>query len=115
MRLEQKQKNYTKRQLHVRKHILGTAQRPRVAVFRSNSHIQAQIINDELGLTLAAATDNNLKSKKPIEKATEVGKDLGEIAKKNSITKVVFDRRGYKYHGRVKALADGLRSAGVEF
>ena len=114
MRLEQKQKNYSKRQLHVRKNVFGTSDRPRVAVYRSNSHIQAQIINDETGITLVSATDKDVKGK-PIEKATSVGKSLGEAAKKNSISKVVFDRRGYKYHGRVKALADGLRSAGLEF
>lgn len=111
----------TRRQLRqrrhkgVRKQISGTAEKPRLNVFRSNSHIYAQLIDDVAGVTLAAANDLSIKSGKPVEKAAKVGEELAKQAKAKKITTVIFDRGGYKYHGRVKSLADGARSGGLEF
>lgn len=104
----------------IRKKMSGTADRPRLVVFRSIKHISAQIINDEIGSTLVAMSSVSKdfqkdKSKKKSELSFEVGKKLGELAKKKGISKVCFDRGGYLYHGRVKALADGARKAGLEF
>ncbi len=101
----------------VRSKIIGTASVPRVCVFRSNSNIYAQIINDEEGITLVSASslENKGQNGSNIEAAKLVGASLAEKAKKAHITKVVFDRGGYLYHGRVKALADALRDGGVEF
>ena len=90
--------------------------RPRVVIHRTNAHIYAQIIDDITHKTVVTATDLEVKKKlKPIELAKEVGMLLGEKAIKANLTTVVFDRRGFKYHGRVKALADGLRESGLEF
>ncbi len=114
--LIKKQNSRAKRIMSIRKNISGDAERPRVAVFRSNNHIYAQVIDDVNHITLASATDAKVSKKsKPAEAAKEVGKELGEKILKAKIEKVVFDRRGYKYHGRVKALADGIREAGVVF
>lgn len=106
--------------LRIRKKIKGTKKRLRLCVFRSNKHIYAQIINDEIGQTLASASDfdleekiKNKKTKK--ELAYEVGKILARKAIEKGIKKVVFDRRGYKFHGRIKALADGAKEEGLEF
>ena len=109
-----------RRHRRVRKKIRGTAERPRLAVFRSNRHIVAQVIDDVSGRTLAAAasTEANLGgtgAKGNTATATEVGTQLAERAKAAGITKVVFDRGGFQYHGRVAALADAARAAGLEF
>jgi large subunit ribosomal protein L18 len=108
-----------KRQLRhnrVRSQISGTSERPRLAVFRSSSHIYAQIIDDTAGKTLAAASSADVKSKgKKADLSTEVGTAIAEKAKAKKISKVVFDRGGYQYHGRVKALAEAARAAGLEF
>ncbi len=110
-----------KRHQRVRKKIFGTAQTPRLCVFRSLTDIYAQIIDDEKGITLVSSSsiDNELREKvskmKKLEQATEVGKLLGERAKSHKITTVVFDRGGYQYMGRVKALADGARESGLMF
>jgi large subunit ribosomal protein L18 len=105
-----------KRILRVRSKVRGTQDRPRLHVFRSNQHIYAQIINDDTGKTLVNASDVEVKEKATkAEKAQKVGENLAMLAKKHKITKVTFDRGPYKYHGRVKALADGARSAGLEF
>lgn len=108
-----------KRRIHrVRAKIKGTASRPRISVFRSNKHMYAQIINDEEGKTIVAASDKELKKstkRKKIDVAESVGELLAEKAKSKKITKVVFDKRHYKYHGRVKALAEGARSGGLKF
>lgn len=105
-----------KRKLHVRKNLAGTAERPRVSVYRSNQHIYAQVINDETGVTLAALSDKGLKTQgKNKDIATEVGAKLGEILKKQGVDKLVFDRNGYRYHGKIAALADGIRSVGINF
>ncbi|MFH1171307.1 MAG: 50S ribosomal protein L18 [bacterium] len=93
---------------------LGTADRPRLVVFRSLRHISAQIINDRLGRTLVAATDRGMKGPGS-KRASGVGTAIAEKAKKEKIQRVVFDRRGYQYHGQVKALADAARAAGLIF
>lgn len=105
------------RHKRIRKKIKGTKDRPRLCVFRSNNHIYAQIINDEIGQTLVSASDFDLKGKNKTkkEKAYEVGKILAEKAKKVKITKIVFDRNGFKFHGRVRALAEGAREEGLKF
>ncbi|MCC6936410.1 MAG: 50S ribosomal protein L18 [Thermomicrobiales bacterium] len=111
-----------RRHLRVRAKISGTAQRPRLNVFRSSAHIYAQVIDDVERVTLVAASDIEADVAQSIadgatktDKAKIVGKLIGERAKDAGITTVVFDRGGYKYHGRVKALADGAREAGLEF
>jgi large subunit ribosomal protein L18 len=107
-----------KRHLRIRKRLVGTPSKPRISVYRSNKHIYAQIIDDVNGVTLVSASSNE---KGMTEKggnkdaATLVGTRLAERAKENNITKVVFDRSGYLYHGRVKALAEAARAAGLEF
>ena len=108
-----------KRHVRVRAKISGTAQRPRLNVFRSSCHIYAQLIDDTAGITLCSASSNDKGYKGPaggnIEAAKAVGTMLGERAKAKGVTVVVFDRGGYLYHGRVKALAEGAREAGLEF
>jgi large subunit ribosomal protein L18 len=107
-----------RRHRRVRGRIEGTAERPRLAVFRSNRGIEAQLVDDLAGRTLAAASWLNLKKSFKGDKtaqAAEVGKLLASNAKKAKIETVVFDRGGYLYHGRVKALADGAREGGLKF
>lgn len=101
----------------IRRKISGTAERPRISVFKSNTRIYAQIIDDEKGHTLAAASSAELGAEKhtSVELSKEVGKKLAERAKANGIESVVFDRNGYIYHGKVKALADGAREGGLKF
>ena len=115
MKTHNKIKRQTKRIASIRKRITGTSDRPRVSVFKSNVHISAQIIDDSTGLTLASYSDNLIKKGSKTEKASMVGSELAKIAVASNITKVVFDRRGNKYHGRIKALADSLRSGGLQF
>jgi large subunit ribosomal protein L18 len=128
MRPEKKLEARLRRKKRVRKKIFGYPERPRVSVFRSHKHIYAQIINDVEGHTLVALSSlspelrtkvEELKSKGEIKGKVDVarlvGRMLAEKAKEKGITKVVFDRGGYKYHGRVKALAEGLREGGLEF
>src|SRR5918997_1114769 len=102
-----------RRHLRVRNKITGTAERPRLVVFRSLKHITAQIVDDTLGRTILTVTDNGFEGKKSA-KSTQVGKLVAERAKAAGITRVVFDRAGYQYHGRVKAVADGAREGGLE-
>ena len=104
-----------RRHLRVRKKVTGTAERPRLVVFRSLKHITAQLVDDVSRRTLATATSTDLLSGKKTDKSTEVGRRIAEKAKAAGITKVVFDRAGYRYHGRVKAVADGAREGGLEF
>jgi large subunit ribosomal protein L18 len=99
----------------VRERVAGSAERPRLAVFRSLSHIYAQVIDDRSGNTLAAASDLDVGTGKKSEKAKQVGKAIAERAKAKGIGEVVFDRGGYRYHGRVKALADAARESGLKF
>jgi len=102
----------------VRAKIFGTAQRPRASVYRSLNHIYVQLIDDTQGKTLLAVSDHDIKNKrnlKKIEVAKEVGSLAAEKAVKKKIKKVVFDRKGYKYHGRIRALAEGMREKGLVF
>lgn len=100
----------------IRTRIAGTAEQPRLTVFRSNSQIYAQVIDDEKGMTLASASSLSIKEKMTkTEKAAMVGKMVAEAAQKAGVTTVVFDRNGYLYHGRVKSLADAAREAGLNF
>ena len=102
----------------IRRKVAGNTQRPRLAVFRSVKHIYAQVIDDSIGHTLAAASSNEksgVKSGGNVAGAKAVGKLLAERAKEKGVKSVVFDRGGYLYHGRVKALADAAREGGLEF
>ena len=114
---ESKNSQRIMRHKRVRKNISGTSEMPRLNVFRSNTQIYAQIINDETGTTLASSSSVQLKIKNGgnIEGATLVGADIAKKAKEANISKVVFDRGGYQYHGRVEALADAARENGLEF
>ena len=104
-----------RRHLRVRKKVQGTAERPRLVIFRSLKHITAQLVDDVARRTIATVGSTDLLSGKKTAKSTEVGKRIAAKAKDAGITKVVFDRGGYKYHGRVKAVADGAREGGLEF
>ena len=110
-----------RRQRRVRAHVSGTAGRPRLNVYRSLAHIYAQVIDDISGATLVSAStvDGGLRAqmagKKKAEQAKLVGQAVAERAKAKGISQVTFDRGGYRYHGRVKALADGAREGGLEF
>jgi large subunit ribosomal protein L18 len=106
-----------RRHRRIRGKVSGTAERPRLAVFRSNKGIFAQLVDDENGRTITGASWLGLKSFEgsKVEQAAEVGKALAEAAKKAGIETVVFDRGGYLYHGRVKALAEGAREGGLKF
>jgi large subunit ribosomal protein L18 len=104
-----------RRHLRVRKKVKGTAERPRLVVYRSLKHITAQLVDDVARHTLATVTSTDLLTGKKTDKSTEVGKRIAAKAKAAGITKVVFDRAGYKYHGRVKAVAEGAREGGLEF
>ena len=99
----------------IRKNVNGTAERPRLSVFRSNKQIYAQVINDLEGKTLASASSLGLEAMPKKEQAAKVGELLAEKAQAAGITQVVFDRNGYLYHGRVKELADGARKGGLKF
>ena len=110
-----------KKHLKLRKRFSGTAERPRLAVFRSNNHMYAQIIDDTVGNTLCSASTLDKEAKadltktNSVEAAAYVGKLIAERAKEKGITTVVFDRGGFIYHGKVKAVADAAREAGLEF
>lgn len=114
-------KNATRRKRHarVRSKISGTEARPRLNVFRSNKHIYAQLIDDVKGVTLASAStqdkDFGLEAKANVEAAAKVGEMVAKRAVEKGITEVVFDRGGYLYHGRIKALADAARENGLQF
>ncbi len=112
-------KGRRRRHLRVRKKVSGTAQRPRLAVFRSNKHIYAQVIDDVTGLTLASASTMEASVRGSgtgtVAAARAVGERAADRAKSAGVSTVVFDRGGFKYHGRVAAVADGARSAGLEF
>ena len=106
-----------RRHFRVRKKLHGTPERPRLAVFRSNRYIYAQVIDDEAGRTLAAASSQepSLRDRSlTVDTATEVGKLVAERAKTAGVESVVFDRGGFKYHGRVKAVADAAREGGLQ-
>jgi large subunit ribosomal protein L18 len=116
-----KRRQQLRRRNHVRARIQGTAERPRLTVFRSNKHIYAQLVDDSRGVTLAAASSAALKEGDKVlyggnvKGAVQVGRKIAEQAKAKGIAKVAFDRGHYKYHGRVKALADAAREGGLQF
>jgi large subunit ribosomal protein L18 len=105
-----------KRRRRVRAKVVGTAERPRVSVFRSNRGIHAQLVDDIAGRTLAAVswTESTLRGLKPMEQAGKAGELLAERAKSAGVESAVFDRGGYQYHGKVKAFADGVREGGLK-
>ncbi len=106
-----------RRHRRVRKKVIGTAERPRLAVFRSNRHIYVQVIDDSTGRTLAAAStlEEGVAGKDPKTKAKAVGQAVADKAKKAGVSKVTFDRGGFMYQGRIASLADGAREGGLEF
>jgi large subunit ribosomal protein L18 len=108
-----------RRHLRVRKRVTGSVERPRLVVFRSLKHVYAQLVNDELGVTLLGVSDlsDGLQADGPgkVGRAKAVGKLLAEKAKAAGFSRGVFDRAGYRYHGRVQAIADGAREGGLEF
>ncbi|MFQ5492837.1 MAG: 50S ribosomal protein L18 [Candidatus Dojkabacteria bacterium] len=111
-----KQINRHRRKRKVRGVISGKAGRPRLSVFRSNNHIYAQLVDDESGKTLVQASDVKMKTKgAKSDMAKAVGSELAKKAKTKKISKVVFDRNGYKFHGRVKSLAEAAREGGLKF
>jgi len=118
MRAEQKREHRIRRHRRVRKHVSGTAERPRLAVFRSNRHIYAQLVDDRAARTLAAASDVGMAAGSDgddkTSRARAVGKALAARAKAAGVERVVFDRGGRLYHGRVQALAEGAREGGLE-
>ena len=117
-KMVEKDRKKLKRKIHIRKRISGTAERPRMTVFRSNRSLSVQIINDDTGCTLASASTlekENRNIKATVEGAGKLGELMGKRLLEKNIKTVVFDRSGYLYHGVVKALADGTRKAGIEF
>jgi large subunit ribosomal protein L18 len=115
MKKPQTREEYRRRRhFRVRKKVNGTAERPRLVVYRSLKHIYAQLVDDVAQRTLLTVTDNGLEGKK-VDKSFEVGKKVAERAKEAGVKGIVFDRGGYLYHGRVKAVADGAREGGLEF
>ena len=118
MNKNSKKRQKEKRHRKVRAKIYGTEERPRLCVFKSNKHIYAQVINDEKGFTLASASDleiKDLKKDKKINLAQKVGELVAKKAKDKKIETVVFDRGGFRYHGRVKTLAEEARKQGLQF
>jgi large subunit ribosomal protein L18 len=117
MTVKTKPQSRLRRRRRVRAKVRGTAERPRLSVFRSNRGIGAQLIDDVAGHTVAAVnwTEGDLKSLKSMDQASKAGQLIAERAKSAGVESVVFDRGGYRYHGRVKALADGAREAGLKF
>ncbi len=114
-----KEKVKRRKRIHrsIREDVMGTSVRPRLSVYRSNKYIYAQLIDDFEGHTLAAASslEEDIEGDSPTEESRAVGEALAERAQEEGIEKVVFDRGGYKYHGRVKALAEGARDGGLDF
>lgn len=110
--------NKERRKKRIRAKIFGTAKRPRLSVFRSNTHIYSQVINDEKAQTLASFSDLKIKkagTMNKVQQAGLVGEGLAKAALAKKIKKVIFDRNGFIYHGRIKALAEGARKGGLEF
>ena len=117
-KMVEKDRKRLKRKIHIRKRISGTAERPRMTVFKSNRSLSIQIIDDEKGQTLVSAStlEKDLRNiKVTVEGAGQLGEIMGKRLLEKNIKTVVFDRSGYLYHGVVKALADGARKAGIQF
>ena len=120
--MSEKREKLKKRHKAIRSRVSGTAEKPRLQVFRSLNHIYAQLIDDEVGKTILSESSfvkgeekKSSKKKTKTEEAFEVGENIAKKAKDKKIKKVVFDRKGYLYHGRVKAVAEGARKGGLEF
>jgi large subunit ribosomal protein L18 len=113
--LQKKHEIFSRRKARVRAKIRGTEERPRLAVFRSHKYLYAQIINDDKGHTLVSSSSRELKGKTPVERAKELGIDIAKKAKAAKISKIVFDRGGYLYTGKIKMVADAAREGGLEF
>jgi len=117
-KIDDKQRKRLQRKRHIRKRLFGTAERPRVTVYRSNKFVYIQAVDDIQGITVAAVNNRqkeNLALKSNVEDAAKLGEKIGEQLKAKSVETVVFDRNGYKYHGIVKAIADGARKTGLKF
>jgi large subunit ribosomal protein L18 len=116
--LLEKDRKRLKRKIHIRKRLFGTAEKPRMTVFRSNRSLSVQLIDDEKAVTLVSAStlEKDLRTIKPtVEGAAQLGEIVGKRSLEKQIKTVVFDRNGYLYHGKVKAVADGARKAGLVF
>jgi large subunit ribosomal protein L18 len=115
--ITQTKRNAIRQRIHsrIRAKLSGTGERPRLNVYRSLNHIYAQVIDDQNGVTLVSASTIKLKTGGNVAAAKEIGKKVAELAVEKGIKKVVFDRGGFLYHGRIKALADAAREAGLEF
>jgi large subunit ribosomal protein L18 len=113
--LQKKQITFARRKARVRAKIHGSAERPRLAIFKSHKYIYAQIVDDDKGHTLASADTKTAKGKLPVDRAKEVGMEIAKKAKAAKITKVVFDRGGYIYGGKIKMVADAAREGGLQF
>ena len=112
---KEKKQRRIRRHARVRAKVVGTKSRPRLSVFKSNKYFYAQIIDDEKGVTLASATSSDAKGKTMTDKAKETGISLAKKAKEKKINKVVFDKGGFLYTGKIKAFADGARDGGLVF
>ncbi|MDR3357349.1 MAG: 50S ribosomal protein L18 [Desulfovibrio sp.] len=115
-----KNESRKRRKIRIRKKVNGTPARPRLVVYRSNLHIYAQLVNDVSGVTMASVSTLSLSRSEPglccnMAGAGRVGKEIARLAREKNVTRVVFDRNGYLYHGRVKAVADSARESGLEF
>ncbi len=113
--LQNKQAIFARRKARIRAKISGTAERPRLTIFKSHKYTYAQIIDDAKGHTLASTDSRTVKGTTPVERAKEVGAEIAKKAKAAKITKVVFDRNGYLYAGKIKVVADAAREGGLEF
>lgn len=113
--IQKKQKIFARRKARIRAKIFGTPDRPRLAIFKSHKYIYAQIIDDTKGHTLASFNSSQSKAKTPVLRAKEVGTGIAKNAKTTKISKVVFDRGGYVYTGKIKMVADAAREGGLEF
>ena len=113
--LQKKQAIFSRRKSRIRAKISGTSERPRLAIFKSHKYIYAQIIDDTKGNTLVSFDSRQSKAKTPVDRAREVGVEIAKKAKAAKITKIVFDRGGYLYTGKIKMVADAAREGGLEF
>lgn len=113
--LKKKQAVFARRKARTRAKITGTAERPRLAIFRSHKYLYVQVIDDTKGHTIVSADSRTMKGKTPVEKAKELGQEIAKKAKAAKITKIVFDRGGYIYTGKIKMVADMAREGGLEF
>ncbi len=113
--IQKKAQQFARRKARVRAKIFGTVERPRLAIFKSHKYIYAQIIDDNTGHTLVATDSRAVKGKTPVDRAREVGIDIAKKAKAANISKIVFDRGGYLYAGKIKVVADAAREGGLEF